>query len=79
MISNPGTRLSKWSVSCTCHFTSGRTATGTHCIEGWLGPKAGMYSVENCKQTYFGNQKKGESDSSGAFPWFLHVVLWCSF
>jgi hypothetical protein len=37
----------EWSVSHPCRFTPGETASGTDCIGGWVGPRAGMGFMEN--------------------------------
>jgi hypothetical protein len=34
--------LTKWSASCTNCFIPGESAPGTHWIEGWVGPRAGL-------------------------------------
>jgi hypothetical protein len=45
-ILNLGSRW-KWVVSITLgHFTRRKTAPDTHCIGGWVGPRAGLDTVE---------------------------------
>jgi hypothetical protein len=39
----------EWSASRPCHFTSGESAPGTHCIGGWADPRAGLDDVEKGK------------------------------
>jgi hypothetical protein len=39
----------EWSASRPCCFTPGKTAPGTHCIGGWVGPKAGLDVMEKSK------------------------------
>jgi len=34
-------------VSGPCRFTSGGKNYGTHCIWGWVGPRAGVVVLEN--------------------------------
>jgi hypothetical protein len=41
----------EWSASGPCRLTSGDEAPGTHCIRGWVSPKASMNTVE--KRDYF--------------------------
>jgi hypothetical protein len=36
----------EWSASRLGHFIPGERAPGTHCIGGWVGPRAGLYAVE---------------------------------
>jgi hypothetical protein len=36
----------EWSPSRPCRFTFGESAPGTHGIEGWVGPRAGLDAVE---------------------------------
>jgi hypothetical protein len=37
----------EWSASRPCLFTPGERAPGTHWIEGWVGPRAGLDGLEN--------------------------------
>jgi hypothetical protein len=37
----------EWLVSYPCHFTLDERAPGTHYIEGWVDPRAGLDDVEN--------------------------------
>jgi hypothetical protein len=37
----------EWSASPLCRFTPGESAPGTHWIEGWVSPRAGLDDVEN--------------------------------
>jgi hypothetical protein len=37
---------SEWSAS---RFTPGETASDTHCIKGWVGPRAGLDAMEKRK------------------------------
>jgi hypothetical protein len=39
----------EWSASRPYRFTPGEKATGTHWIEGWVGPRAGLDNVVNRK------------------------------
>jgi hypothetical protein len=39
----------EWSASRPCHFTPGERALSTHCIGGWVGPRAGLDNVEKRK------------------------------
>jgi hypothetical protein len=39
----------EWSASCPCRFIPGERAPGTHCIGGWLDPRAGLDDVEKRK------------------------------
>jgi hypothetical protein len=43
------TRWGKWSDSHPGRFTHGGTAVGTHWIEGWVCPRAGLDTVANRK------------------------------
>jgi hypothetical protein len=36
----------EWSASGPCRFTPGKGASSTHCIGGWVGPRAGMNVME---------------------------------
>jgi hypothetical protein len=36
----------EWSVSRPGFFTTGEMVSGTHCIGGWVGPRAGLDDVE---------------------------------
>jgi hypothetical protein len=36
----------EWSASCPSRFTPGERVDGTHCIRGWVGPIAGLDTVE---------------------------------
>jgi hypothetical protein len=36
----------QWSTSRPGRFTPGERATGTHWIEGWMGPRSGLDDVE---------------------------------
>jgi hypothetical protein len=36
----------EWSASRSSRFTLGEGASGTHCIGGWVDPRAGLDSVE---------------------------------
>jgi hypothetical protein len=36
----------EWSASGTGRFAPRKTATGTHWIKGWVGPRAGLDDVE---------------------------------
>jgi hypothetical protein len=36
----------EWSASRPCNFTQGHRTPGTHCIGGWVGPRAGLDDVE---------------------------------
>jgi hypothetical protein len=40
----------QWSVSRPSRFTPGEIALGTHCIGGWVGPRAGLEAVEKRKK-----------------------------
>jgi hypothetical protein len=33
---------SEWPASCPSHFTSGKTALGTHQVGGWVGYRVGL-------------------------------------
>jgi hypothetical protein len=33
-------------ASRPCHFTLGEITPGTHCIGGWVDPRAGLYDME---------------------------------
>jgi hypothetical protein len=48
----------EWSASCSSHFTPGEIAPRTHCVGDWMGPRAGLDSVEKRKVslTSAGNQ-----------------------
>jgi hypothetical protein len=35
-----------WLASCSCRFTPGEIAPGTHWIGGWMDPRAGLDDVE---------------------------------
>jgi hypothetical protein len=37
----------EWSVSCPGRFPPGERAPGTHWLEGWMGPIAGVDAVES--------------------------------
>jgi hypothetical protein len=39
----------EWSASRSGRFTLGESAPGTHCIGGWVGPTAGLDTVEKRK------------------------------
>jgi hypothetical protein len=39
----------EWSASRPGHFTPGERAPGTHCIGGWLDPRAGLVDMEKRK------------------------------
>jgi hypothetical protein len=39
----------EWSASRPCRYTPGKRAPGTHCIRGWVGPRAGLDDVEKRK------------------------------
>jgi hypothetical protein len=39
----------EWSNSRPCRFTPGERAYGSHCIGGWVGPRAGLDDVEKRK------------------------------
>jgi hypothetical protein len=41
----------EWSASRPGRFTPGEIATGTHWIEGWMSPSAGLDAVEKRKTT----------------------------
>jgi hypothetical protein len=43
----------EWSASRPVRFTSGERASGTHWIEGWVGPRAGLDDVEKEKYLIF--------------------------
>jgi hypothetical protein len=36
----------EWSASHACRFTPGEIAPGTHWVEGWVGPRAGLDAME---------------------------------
>jgi hypothetical protein len=36
----------EWSASCSCHITTSETVPDTHCIGGWVGPRARRDIVE---------------------------------
>jgi hypothetical protein len=36
----------EWSASRPGRFTLGEKAPGTHCIRGWVGPRASLDAVE---------------------------------
>jgi hypothetical protein len=36
----------EWSDSSPSRFTPGERALGTHCIEGWVSPRAGLGAME---------------------------------
>jgi hypothetical protein len=36
----------EWSASLPCGFTPGERASGTHWIEGWVGPRASLETVD---------------------------------
>jgi hypothetical protein len=36
----------EWSASRPCRFTPGERASGTHCIGGWVRPRAGVDDIE---------------------------------
>jgi hypothetical protein len=38
--------LVEWTASRSDRFTPGERAAGTHCIGGWVGPRAGLDDVE---------------------------------
>jgi hypothetical protein len=40
---------SEWLASRSSRFTSGERAAGTHWIGGWVGPRAGMDTMEKKK------------------------------
>jgi hypothetical protein len=40
------------SASTPSHFNMGAKASGTHWIEGWLGPRASVAAVEGKKKSY---------------------------
>jgi hypothetical protein len=42
----------EWSAARSDVFTLGQWATGTHCIEGWMGTTAGLDAVEKW-EVYF--------------------------
>jgi hypothetical protein len=37
----------EWSASRPCRLIYGERASGTHWIEGWVGPRAGLDDAEN--------------------------------
>jgi hypothetical protein len=39
----------EWSTSIPGRFTPGERALGTHWIEGWMGPRAGVEAMEKRK------------------------------
>jgi hypothetical protein len=39
----------EWSASRPCRFTLGERAPGTHCIGGWVDPRASLNDVEKRK------------------------------
>jgi hypothetical protein len=39
----------EWSASRPGRFSPGETGTGTHCIRGWVNPRAGLDDVEKRK------------------------------
>jgi hypothetical protein len=54
-----------WSASHPGRFTPGEKASGTHFIGGWVGPRTGLYDVENEKSRPY---RDSNSDPSVVQP-----------
>jgi hypothetical protein len=51
----------EWSASSLCLFTPGKTATGTHWIGGWVGPRNGLDNMEEIKFWHYRDSNSSTS------------------
>jgi hypothetical protein len=58
----------EWSASHSSHFTSGERTHGTHCIVGWVGPRAGLDAVVKRRNLIISSE-----DESNIFQMVLHI------
>jgi hypothetical protein len=68
------------SASCPGRFIRLETAFGTHCIRGWVDPRASLDSVERRKSLVpVGNQTFGRPDHSRSLYQLSYKFWWQSF